>query len=91
MLERVISGGQTGADQGGLRAARACGIPTGGWAPRGWLTEIAYTKWSIRSGRQAKPSGIRSFRLYSDEATNYGADQAEEDHPQGVTHLIIME
>ena len=32
-------GGQTGADQGGLRAARACGIPTGGWAPRGWQTE----------------------------------------------------
>ena len=31
MLERVISGGQTGADQAGLRAARACGIPTGGW------------------------------------------------------------
>jgi hypothetical protein len=39
MLELVISGGQTGADQGGLRATRACGIPTGGWAPRGWLTE----------------------------------------------------
>jgi hypothetical protein len=27
--ERVISGGQTGADQGGLRAARACGIAIG--------------------------------------------------------------
>ena len=39
MLERVISGGQTGADQGGLRAARTCGIPTDEWAPRGWQTE----------------------------------------------------
>lgn len=39
MIERVISGGQTGADQAGLRAAQACGIPTGGYAPRGWLTE----------------------------------------------------
>jgi hypothetical protein len=37
--EKVISGGQTGADQGGLRAAKAAGIPTGGWAPRGWLVE----------------------------------------------------
>ena len=30
MLERVVSGGQTGADQAGLRAARAFGIATGG-------------------------------------------------------------
>lgn len=37
-LQRVISGGQTGADQAGLRAAKACGISTGGWAPRGWKT-----------------------------------------------------
>jgi hypothetical protein len=39
MLTKVISGGQTGADQGGLRAAQAAGIATGGWAPKGWLTE----------------------------------------------------
>jgi hypothetical protein len=39
MLDRVITGGQTGADQAALRAARAFGIPTGGYAPRGWLTE----------------------------------------------------
>lgn len=39
MLERVISGGQTGADQAGWRAAKRCGLPTGGWMPAGWLTE----------------------------------------------------
>jgi hypothetical protein len=39
VLDKVISGGQTGADQAGLRAARAAGIPTGGWAPLGWRTE----------------------------------------------------
>src|SRR4051812_43140136 len=39
MLERVISGGQTGADQAGWRAARAFGIPTGGAMPKGFLTE----------------------------------------------------
>jgi hypothetical protein len=38
-LKRVISGGQTGADLGGLKAAKACGIPTGGWMPKGYLTE----------------------------------------------------
>ena len=36
---RIISGGQTGADQGALLAARALGISTGGTAPQGWLTE----------------------------------------------------
>ena len=40
MLEKVITGGQTGADQGALRAARAAGIPAGGWAPLGWLVGI---------------------------------------------------
>jgi hypothetical protein len=35
----IISGGQTGADVGALRAAKACDIPTAGWVPRGWLTE----------------------------------------------------
>jgi len=38
-LTRIISGGQTGADQGGLEAAERLGIPTGGWMPRGFLTE----------------------------------------------------
>lgn len=38
MITRVISGGQTGADQGGLRAARSAGILTGGTMPRGFRT-----------------------------------------------------
>ena len=29
---------QSGADQGGLAAAKACGIKTSGWAPLGWIT-----------------------------------------------------
>jgi hypothetical protein len=39
VLERIITGGQTGADQGALRAARAAGLATGGYAPAGWVTE----------------------------------------------------
>jgi hypothetical protein len=35
---RVVSGGQTGADQAGLIAARRFGIPTGGWMPKDYLT-----------------------------------------------------
>jgi len=37
-LVKIISGGQTGADQAGLQVAEAFGIPTGGWAPKGWIT-----------------------------------------------------
>lgn len=33
-LEKIISGGQTGADRGGLDAALARGFPCGGWCPR---------------------------------------------------------
>lgn len=36
----IISGGQTGADQGGLEAARHLGIITRGTAPKGFLTEL---------------------------------------------------
>jgi hypothetical protein len=39
VLDRVVSGGQTGADQAGWRAARASGIATGGWMPEDFLTE----------------------------------------------------
>jgi len=37
---RIISGGQTGADQGALFGAREMGIRTGGTAPKGWKTDI---------------------------------------------------
>lgn len=38
-LRRVVSGGQTGADRGGLDAALALGLPVGGWAPLGFRAE----------------------------------------------------
>lgn len=39
MLKKIISGGQTGADQAGLRAGKALGIETGGWIPKGRRTD----------------------------------------------------
>lgn len=38
-LRMIISGGQTGADMGGLLAGMALRFETGGTAPRGWMTE----------------------------------------------------
>ena len=40
MLTKIISGGQTGADQAALDAAIAMDIPHGGWIPKGRLTEV---------------------------------------------------
>lgn len=39
MIYKIISGGQTGADQAALDAAIEMGIPHGGWIPKGRLTE----------------------------------------------------
>ena len=39
MIEKIISGGQTGADQGGLEAGKELGIVTGGTAPYNYMTE----------------------------------------------------
>jgi hypothetical protein len=38
-VERVVSGGQTGADRAALDFAIERGIPHGGWCPRGRLAE----------------------------------------------------
>lgn len=39
VIIKIISGGQTGADQGGLEAGKALGLKTGGTAPMDWKTE----------------------------------------------------
>ncbi len=52
MITKIISGGQTGADQGGLEAGRELGLQTGGTAPLGWWTEKGH-----------RPELLRSFGL----------------------------
>ena len=57
-LRKVVSGGQTGADQAGLRAARAAGIETGGWAPKGWETEEGPAPWLSDYGLKECPRSL---------------------------------
>jgi len=38
-LDKIISGGQTGADRAGLDAAMELNIPIGGWCPKGRKAE----------------------------------------------------
>lgn len=39
MIEKIVSGGQTGADRAALDVAIRLGIPHGGWVPKGRKTE----------------------------------------------------
>ena len=39
MIQKIISGGQTGADMVGIDAAIDCYVPYGGWLPKGRKTE----------------------------------------------------
>ena len=57
-IERIISGGQSGADRAGRDAALACGILTGGWVPHGRKTENGplSTEEMRRYGLQEHPS-----------------------------------
>jgi hypothetical protein len=60
MLVKVISGGQTGVDQAGWRAAKACGIPTGGYIPKGFLTEEGF-----------RPEFVERYGAVETETTGY--------------------
>lgn len=78
-LTRVISGGQTGADIAALRAAKAVGIATGGWAPRGWLTEAGPAPWLADYGlkehaRASYPPRTRQNIIDSDATIIFAAD-----------------
>lgn len=46
----IISGGQTGADQGGLAAAVRTRSATGGWVPTGWRTDEGPAPWLAKLG-----------------------------------------
>lgn len=52
MITHLISGGQTGADQGALHAAASRGIRTGGWVPKGWKTDEGPAPWLADFGCQ---------------------------------------
>jgi hypothetical protein len=62
MITKVISGGQTGADEAGLIAAKEFGIETGGWLPQGCKTEFG-----------AKPEYIELYGMKEHTARGYPA------------------
>ena len=74
MLERVISGGQTGADEAGLIAAKMYGLKTGGYMPDGFKTKVGdrpefadiYRCYAVKGAGYA---AITSLNVYHSDAT----------------------
>ena len=57
MLEKIISGGQTGVDRGALEAAIAAGVAYGGWVPKGRKAEDGQVPERFSALREAPVAG----------------------------------
>ncbi len=55
---KIVSGGQTGVDQGALEAAVDLGVGWGGWVPKGWRAENG----TVPERFRARISSLRSAR-----------------------------
>lgn len=53
---RIVSGAQTGVDQGALHAAIDLGLAWGGWVPKGWRTENGTVASMFRPGMREHAS-----------------------------------
>ncbi|BBM83492.1 putative molybdenum carrier protein [Candidatus Uabimicrobium amorphum] len=63
MIQKIISGGQTGADRGGLDAAIKLNIDHGGWCPKGRRAEDG----SISSRYHLKETAGRDYRIRTEK------------------------
>lgn len=73
MLKKIISGGQTGADQGGLEGAYSLGIATGGTAPKLYRTETGCNPELLRDKYGLKESPFWTYP----PRTKANAEEAE--------------
>jgi len=71
MIKKIISGGQTGADQAALDAAIKWNIPHGGWIPKGRLTEAG--RLSDRYRMQEMPTDSYASRTEQNVIDSDGA------------------
>jgi hypothetical protein len=64
MLEKMISGGETGANQAGWRAAKAFGVAAGGWMRQGFLTaDGRHPEFADQYGATEWPTDSESARI----------------------------
>ena len=74
MIELVVSGGQTGADVGGLEAAYQCGIQTSGWAPPLYMTKDGPNEELLKGKYNLGEHGKKGYkpRTYSNVKMSQG-------------------
>ncbi len=77
-IEKIISGGQTGADQGGLLAGKWCKLETGGYIPKGFRTQAGPAPWLgeiyglVETGTHDYPTRTKLNALHSDMTIIFG-------------------
>jgi len=71
MIERLVSGGQTGVDRAALDAALAAGLPCGGWCPRGRAAEDGTipARYPLRETPSADPSQRTRWNVRDSDGT----------------------
>lgn len=74
MVKKIISGGQTGADQAGLEAAHQMDLQTGGWMPAGFRTATGprpdlAEKYGLRCSKQSNYYQRTLFNVRDSDAT----------------------
>ncbi len=71
MIEKIVSGGQTGADRAALDAAIRLGIPHGGWVPKGRKAEdgILSDRYRMREMPTADYSGRTEQNVLDSDGT----------------------
>ncbi len=70
-ISRIISGGQTGADRGGLDAALYCNVPHGGWCPKGRRAEdgVIPAKYLLQESKSASYTVRTEANVRDSDAT----------------------
>ncbi|MCD6046097.1 MAG: uncharacterized protein K0R48_1260 [Gammaproteobacteria bacterium] len=71
MLDKIISGGQTGVDTAALDAAIALDIPHGGWCPKGRLREggIIPSKYNLQETDSSDYSERTKLNIRNSDGT----------------------
>lgn len=71
LLDRVVSGGQTGVDRAALDAALERGLPCGGWCPRGRRAEdgLLAERYPMRETPSADYAERTEWNVRDSEAT----------------------
>jgi hypothetical protein len=71
MIQKIVSGGQTGADRAGLIVAKKYGLKTGGYIPKGFKTELG------SEPQLAKDYGLIEFGTTYPQRTLANVQQAD--------------